>query len=103
MFLQLKLMNFEDIRDYFLTKFLSDALYCDSGLLEKYFIDFIPNHGYAHDYQTRNLPNVRLEMEKNFTIFQSIRYFNSLPVFLKQPMSDFRFKKLFEEYILAKY
>ena len=38
-----------------------------------------------------HLPLVRLDVEKNFTIFQSIEYFNVTPVQLCVPMSDYAF------------
>jgi len=69
MYLNLKLLKFDDVSDYFSMKFLRRALYDDLDFLNKYFIDFIP----SHDHNTRlNLPSIRTELERNFTFFRSL-------------------------------
>lgn len=103
MYISLRLFKFDDICNYFLTKFLRKALYEDFNLLEKYFIQLLPNHDYPNRQQKLILPAVRLEVERNSTIFQCISHFNSLPAYLKEPMSDFRFKKEYKGYIMEKY
>lgn len=103
MYLTLKIMKFDDIVDYFLTKFLRRAIFYDEPLFNAYFRDHIP----PHDHNTRNnnfnTPFIRTEAERNFTTFRSIEAFNGLPDILKNPMSDFSFKKNFKENCFNKY
>ena len=100
MFYALNILKFDNICTYFLLKFLRKSLFSDDN---NDFSDFIPNH----DHQTRNfnliLPSVRLDIQKNSAIFQAIYHFNTLPPYLKVPMSDFKFKSLFNKMILDSY
>ena len=58
-------------------------------------------------YRTRNsrfnLPLVRLDVERNFIIFLSIKCFNVAPVQLCVPMSDYAFKVNYERIVLDSY
>lgn len=103
MFYSVGFLKFSDIYNYFLMKFIRNALYNDSRLLNKYLISFIPDH--THDTRGLRLiiPRVRLNIEKNSTIFQAIHYFDSASQFLTEPMSDFKFRKYFKNYTLEQY
>ena len=76
MYFKLGILKFEDVCNYFLLSFLRKAFYKDHLILEKYFNNFIP----SHDHQTRGfrliLPRIRLDMERNFTVFSAIEAFN---------------------------
>ena len=60
------------------------------------FDEFYEPHLSLQNYHTRNsrfnLPPVRLDVERNFAIFQSIKCFNVAPAQLRVPMSDYAFK-----------
>ena len=62
----------------------------------KLFEEFYEPHLSLQNYHTRNshfnLPPVRLEVERNFTIFQTIKCFNVAPAQLCVPMSDYALK-----------
>ena len=59
------------------------------------------------NYHTRNsrfnLPLVRLDVERNFAIFQSIECFNVASAQLFVPMSDFAFKENYKRIVLESY
>ena len=78
-------------------------MFNDFKMFEKYFMKFLPNHDHATRRFKFILPPVRLEMEKQSPIFQSIKYFNTLPEFLTAPMSDFKFNKSYKNFIMEQY
>ena len=83
---------------------LHDA--CNSNLLKcirfamndrpKLFEEFYEPQIYLYNYHTRNsrfnLPPGRLNAERNFAIFQSMKCFNVTPAQLCVPVSDYVFK-----------
>lgn len=103
MFYRLGLLKFDDVYTYYLLKFLRKSLYSDPKLLNKYYIKYVPQHQHSTRNNILILPKCRLDIEKNSTIFQSIKEFNSLPSYLKENMSDFKFKRQYKKYILEKY
>lgn len=103
MYIKLKLLKFDDVYEYFLIKFLKKAFYDDNDLLDSYFNEHLPTHSHATRNNRINTPQIRTETERNSTIFQAIELYNKLPTFLIEPMSDFKFKKLFKEHCFQKY
>ena len=103
MYKSLNLLKFDDIYKYFILKFLHHVFYKNVDLFNKYYKHLLP----AHTYETRNtkinLPIVRLEIEKHFTIFQSCKLLNDLPNYLLEPQSDFSLKIKFRRFIISKY
>ena len=49
------------------------------------------------------VPPVRLDVERNFAIFQSIKCFNVAPAQLCVPMSDYAFKMNYKRIVLDSY
>lgn len=102
-YLKLGFLKFDDIRDFFLLKFIRTALYFNPHLLEKYFSMYIPYHSYNTRQFRLISPPARTEILKRSTVFKCISLFNSLPDFLTVPMSHSKFKKLFKQFILERY
>lgn len=103
MYYKLNFLKFDDIYNYFLTKFLHRVLYKDDKLYNEYFSQHVPDHRYQIRNKKFNLPPIRVEVERNFTIFRAIELYNSLPDTLKVPLSDTRLKKSFKKYVLDTY
>lgn len=83
--------------------FSRKSLFYGSSLFETYIRPFIPSHGYSGiRINNFNLPPVRSEQERDFTIFRAIELFNRTPNILKEPMLDFKFKKLLRNTVLIK-
>ena len=103
MYKTLKLLKFDDIYKFFLLKFIHYALYQNCDIFRIYFSHLLP----AHNYRTRgsniNLPSVRLEVEKQATIFQCCKVINEVPHHLLEPQSPGMLKKRYNNWVLSKY
>ena len=68
------------------------------------FEEFYEPHLSLQNYHTRNsrfnLPPVRLDVERNFAIFQSIKCFNLAPAQLCVSMSDYAFRMNYKMIVL---
>lgn len=102
MYFNLELLQFPDIYCYFLMKFFRNAILNES-LYHRYFSEYLPDHGYQTRNNRFNLPAIRLEIERNSTIFQAINHYNNLPEPLIQTMSDHTFKISYKQFILNQY
>ena len=103
MYKSLNLLKFEDVYRYFLLKFLHLSFYKSSDLFNKYYLPLLPTHSYGTRGTKINLPSVRLEVEKQFVIFQSCRLVNELPSGLLEPQSDCSLKTKYRKFILSGY
>ena len=103
MYFNLRLLKFNDARNYFLLKFLRTALYFNPVLYHKYFSVYVPDHDYNNRNFRLRIPPARTEIFRRSPVFKSILLFNSLPEYLTLPMSHFKFKKLYKQYILNQY
>ena len=103
MYKSLNLIKFDDIYRYFILKFLHYVFYKNLELFNKYYVPLLPMHTYETRNTKINLPMVRLEIEKHFTIFQSCKLLNELPNYLMEPQSDFSLKEKFRRYVIADY
>lgn len=103
MYYQNKLLKFDDIRNFYLVKFVKKALYDDPALLVKYFPNCIPIHHYHTRHFKLILPLVRSETTKRSFVYQAILNFNNLPENLTLPMSNILFKKRYRDFIFEKY
>ena len=75
MYYKLKILKFDDVCNYFLITLLRKALFYEPTIFEKYFINFIPSHSHNTRGTNLNLPPIRLENQRNFTIFRSLEAF----------------------------
>ena len=103
MFKSLKLLKFEDVYKYFLLKFFHFVLYSDNDMYVKYLLPLMPRHRYNTRNIRINLPDVRLQVEKQSTVFQMCRLVNELPDFLLVPQSKFSLKNKFKNFVMANY
>ena len=97
MYERLRLLQFNQIYEYFLLKFIRYAIYEDTRLFNKLFAHLLPNHQYGTRHNRFNLPAVRLDVEKQFVIFQSVQAFNRAHNSLIGPMSSYTFKCRFKK------
>ena len=74
----LKVLQFDDIYKYFLLKFIHFCIYERYDLFLEYFYNLIPNHNYPTRNIRIHLPNVRLDVEKHFTVFQACELINNI-------------------------
>ena len=99
----LNLMKFVDIYKYFLLKFVHLVMYGNNDYFDKYLLPLMPRHQYSTRSTRVNLPNVRLQIEKQSTVFQMCKLINELPDCLLAPQSQFSLKKRFKKYVLSNY
>ena len=78
MFKKLNLLKFCDIHKLFLLKFIHFMFYTNPSIFETYFLNLLPTHHYQTRNSRINLPPTRLQIEKNFTIFQVCKLYNEI-------------------------
>ena len=84
-------------------KFIHRTFHNDNGhLIDTYFSDLLINRENARRQRLR-IPDVRLDIERQFTIFQACTLFNEISPNLLDPMSKYLLKKKFYEYALNNY
>ena len=103
MYKTLKLLKFEDIYRYFLLKFLHFSFYNNNEIFRKHFLPLMPRHTYSTRNTKINLPTVRLEIEKQFTIFQCCKLLNDIPEELIVQQTDTSLKNRYKSWVLCKY
>ena len=103
MYKTLNLLKFQDIYKYFLLKFIHFILYRDNEMFVKYLMPLMPNHRYNTRNNRINLPNVRLQVEKQSTVFQMCRLINELPDYLLDPQSQCSLKNKFKNFVIHNY
>ena len=103
MYKSLNLLQFDDIYRYLLIRFLHLVLYKNTELFHEYFAPLLPSHSYNTRNIRINLPVVRLEVERHFTLFQSCKLLNELPDELLEPQSDNSLKVKYKRFALSQY
>ena len=103
MYKSLNLLKFKDVYKYFLLKFFHYALFRNSNIFEVYYQHLVSNHRYHTRNNIINLPYVRLNIQKHFTIFQSCKLANELPGIFLEPQSDGQLKSRFKKFSIAQY
>ena len=105
MYKKLNLMKLKDIYKFSLLKFYHQIVYFDnnSNIFNDYFSHLLPGHTYETRGVRINLPQVRLQIEKNFPIFQICKLINELPEEFVLYQSSFSLKKRFKNMILMAY
>ena len=103
MYKKLNILKFEDLYKLFLLKFLRYALYENHDIFESHFAQFIP----VHDYRTRslriNLPPIRLEIERRFTVYQVCKLYNEINNSFLEPQSKKTLTKNFKKFCINTY
>ena len=103
MYKSLKLLKFDDIYKFFLLKFVHYAYYQNCDIFRIYFSHLLPTHNYCTRGNNINLPSVRLEVEKQGTIFQCCKVINEVPHYLLEPQSPGMLKKRYKSWVISKY
>ena len=76
---ELKILKVNDIYRYFMIKFVHFILYQRFDLFIKYFSDYLPQSNYNLRNSVLNLPQIRTEKERFFTIFRCFELIRELP------------------------
>ena len=95
MYVTLKLLKFDDIYKYFLLRFFHFVSYIRTDIFDSNFSHLLPSHNYATRNRLINLPDVRLDIEKQFVIYQCCKLLNDLDLEFVNPQSDYLLKKKF--------
>ena len=103
MYKQLNLLHFDDIYQYLLLRFLHSILYINSELYNEYYVPLLPTHMYNTRNVRINLPPVRLEVERNSTLFQSCKLWNELSDELLEPQSAYSLKVKYKRLAMSQY
>ena len=103
MYKTLGILQFEDIHKFFILKFIHLCLYENTSLFDSYFLHLLPSHSYSTRDTKINLPSVRLDIEKQATIFQCCNLINNIDNRFLLPQSKFTLKNQFKNYCLASY
>ena len=96
-------LKFSDIHRYFLLKFVHHILYADSKIFNDHFINFLPSHQYLTRNNRINLPPNRLDIERQFTIYQVCKLINEIDEGFLLPQSKHKLKNEFKKSCLLSY
>ena len=103
MYKQLAFLKFPDIHRYFLLKFVHFILYRRYDVFNEFFSHLLPLNNYSMRSSKINLPSIRKEIERHFTIYQVCNLIRELPDQFLNPMTNYSLKKNFKEYALSFY
>ena len=103
MFKQLKILKFGDIHKFFLSNFFHLIYYERFDVFHKHFERFLSQNNYETRNSRINLPNIRTDTEKKFTVYQICKLIRELPEYMLQPQSSFVLKKNFKNHVLSTY
>ena len=103
MYVTLNTLKFCDIYKLQLLKFLHFILYDDNLIFNENLSHLLPSHTYNTRGTRINLPSVRLQIEKNFTLFKLCELLNELPEELILPQSKIKLKRDFLNYAVSQY
>ena len=103
MYKVLNLLKLNDFYKFNLLKFLHFILYNNEVTFMKYFSALLPTHTYDTRNTKINLPEVRLEIEKNFTVFNICNLINDLSDDFLIPQSKNSLKRKFYELTFNSY
>ena len=99
----LSVLKFHDVCNYNLLKIIRFAMKDRSKLFEKIYEPHLSLQNYYTRNLCFNLPPVRLDVERNFAIFQSIICFNVALAQLCVPMFNYAFKLNYKMVVLEGY
>ena len=103
MYKTLHFLKFEDVYKYFLLTFMQFVICKNEDLFDRHLRPLIPQHPYGTRRTRINLPNVRLQIEKQFAIFQMCKIFNELPEYITDSQSRQSLKYKFKNYAISQY
>ena len=103
MYKSLNFLKFEDVYKYYLLNFMHFVVCGNDDFFDEHLVPLLPQHQYGTRGIRINLPVVRLQIEKQFTIFQMCKLFNELPDYLINPQSRQTLKCKFKKYAISQY
>ena len=103
MFKELGLLKFRDVYEYFILKFIHFVSYKRFDVFLENFARLLPTSRYYMRDIKINLPAVRTDAGKNFTVFQSCLLMQNLPMELFIPQSSGTLRNKYFELALSKY
>ena len=103
MYKELNILKFDDNYKFHLVKFLHYSMYRNGSIFTKYFAPHLPDHSYNTRNRIINLPGIRLNIERNFTIFQCCKLLNELSDTLIEPQSNTMLRNRFREKCFLEY
>ena len=103
MYKVLNILEFKDLYNLSLLKFLHFILYKRPELFEIYFSHLLPDHSYATRNIKIRLPITRLEMEKRSTVFRCCVLINEIHDKFILPQSMIALKRNFKISCLDQY
>ena len=100
MYKDLDLLQFHEVHQYFLLKFIHFFLYDNFSVFNSNFNNLLPSHSYGTRGVRINLPSIRLNIEKSFTLYQCCKVMNDVPDYLLKPQTKYMLKRNFKLYLL---
>ena len=101
MYKSLAILNFKQAYEYFLLKFIHFYFYKNPLFFNLYFMNLLPRHEYSTRNTRIHYPSIRVEIEKQSTIYQCCQLINSIDYGLLVPQSDYQLKRNFRLYALT--
>ena len=98
----LGVLKFKDVYNLFLLKFFQSIRQNDLDSFNKFFAPLTARHG-INTRRRMILPAVRLEIERNSTIFRIARLYNTLPGELTENLHPSTVKKKYMKLLLGRY
>ena len=100
----LNVLKFDDIYITNIVMFIHSILYgTNQNLFNEYIGCFLSQHNYSTRSARLNTPYIRLEVEKQSTLYNLIKIYNNLPSEFLQPQSKHSLKKKCKELALMNY
>ena len=99
-YIELCLLKLCDVYNYDLLKFIRFAMSDRPKLFEEFYEPHLSRQNHHIRNSRFNLPPVRLDVERNFTIFQGIKCFNVAPAQLCVLMSDYACEIIYKLVVL---
>ena len=104
MYVRFSLLKYDDVYKYFLLKFYHECRFgAHVEIYRNYFLPLLPASNHNTRSSKYNLPVVRLEVEKQATIFQCIKVINAMPEELLRPQSMISLKNKYRKLTLNRY
>ena len=103
MYKELNLLKFHDVYRYFLLRFVHFMFFDRIDIFLDNFSKFLPSNTHNTRNSRINLPPVRREIGKRFTIFKCCELIRNLPEDLLKPQSIASLKRKFKQMVITTY
>ena len=103
MYKELGIFKLEDLYRLHILKFIHKVFYFNIEMFNKYFCHLVIDSGRSVRRVRMRLPECRLEMHRQSTVFKACELYNNLPEDLIIPMSPYLLKKKFKNLVFSQY